>query len=59
LPKGAGIFVRFYETLANGTNSSRNWHGYSATLGWHDWLEKHCIIATENDFVDKLIDFWL
>jgi hypothetical protein len=56
--RGAGNFsIRFYETLAMGripfvidTDIRLPLHN---TISW----EKHCIIASENDFMDKLINF--
>jgi hypothetical protein len=56
--RGAGNFsVRFYETLAMGRIPVVIDTDIRLPLDdMIDW-KKYCIIATENDFVDKLIDF--
>jgi hypothetical protein len=56
--RGAGNFsVRFYETLAMGRIPVVIDTGFRLPLDKIINWKKHCIIATESDFVDKLIDF--
>jgi hypothetical protein len=56
--RGAGNFsVRFYETLAMGRIPVIIDTDIRLPLGEVINWKNHCIIATENDFVDKLIDF--
>lgn len=56
--RGAGNFsVRFYETLAMGRIPVIINTDFRLPLSDYIEWENHCVIASENDFMDKLIDF--